>query len=185
MTGRLVHLNGAPGVGKSTLARALVASRPGWLNCDIDVLRHLVGGWQDDHQGTGTLVRPLALAMISTHLAEGHDVVLPQLLANKPELDRFVAAATDVGASYTGILLDLPDESLATRWRQRDTSEPTTEASNLVIASQGGGEAVLGWARCLRVIAETRSDTTVLRLDGLQVGEARVRVEELLEGAPR
>lgn len=33
---RLVHLNGAPGVGKSTLARALVASRPGWLHCDID-----------------------------------------------------------------------------------------------------------------------------------------------------
>ncbi|WP_457205606.1 hypothetical protein [Nocardioides sp. P5_C9_2] len=84
MTGRLIHLNGAPGVGKSTLARALVSSRPGWLNCDIDLLRSLVGGWEDDFVGTGGVVRPLALAMISAHLAEGRSVVLLQMPPHRP-----------------------------------------------------------------------------------------------------
>jgi predicted kinase len=183
VTGRLVHLNGAPGAGKSTIARALVARRPGWLNCDIDVLRHLFGGWEADHTGTGSLVRPVALAMISAHLAGGHDVVLPQLLADPAELERFVAAATGVGASYTGILLDLPDETLADRWRSRDTTQPTTAASNRVIASAGGDEVVLGLARRLRGLAATRTDTTVLGLGGLDVATVLERLEVVLQGA--
>lgn len=41
---RLIHLNGPPGIGKSTLARRYVDAHPGVLNCDIDVLRTLIGG---------------------------------------------------------------------------------------------------------------------------------------------
>ena len=181
MSARLIHLNGAPGVGKSTIARALVASRPGWLNCDIDLLRSLLGGWEDDFVATGAVVRPLALAMISAHLREGRTVVLPQLLADPAELERFVAAATGVGATYTGILLDLPDTTLVTRWRLRDISEPSTAANNRVIASDGGDEAVLDWARRLRELAASRTDTTALVLDGLELGTALGRLEEALD----
>ena len=182
MTGRLVHLNGAPGVGKSTLARALVASRPGWLALDIDVLRPLLGGWED-HAATGHLVRPLALAMISTHLAGGRDVVLPQLLVDPVEIERFVAAAHEVGASYTGILLDLPDDVLAARWRERDVSEPVTAANNRVIAADGGDSVVLDRARRLRGAYAARPDVTVLDLGDDDVADSLARVESLLADA--
>jgi hypothetical protein len=41
-------LAGAPGIGRSTLAGRYVADHPGVLNCDIDVLRTLIGGWGAD-----------------------------------------------------------------------------------------------------------------------------------------
>ncbi|WP_157237202.1 hypothetical protein [Promicromonospora sukumoe] len=41
---RLVLLNGLPGVGKSALAAAWAARRPGTLNLDIDVVRALIIG---------------------------------------------------------------------------------------------------------------------------------------------
>ena len=58
------------------------------LNCDIDVLRTLVGRWEGDFVGAGALIRPMALAMIGTYLAASHDVVLPPMLTDPRELDR-------------------------------------------------------------------------------------------------
>jgi predicted kinase len=181
VTGRLIHLNGAPGVGKSTLARAVVGTRPGWLNCDVDLLRTLVGGWEDDFTGTGSVVRPLALAVISEHLAGGRDVVLPQLLADPAELERFVAAAHRVGASYTGILLDLPDAVLAARWRERDVSDPVTFASNRVIVADGGDEVVLHWGRRLRGAFAARSDVTTVSLEARDAAEALAVLIPMIE----
>jgi adenylate kinase family enzyme len=50
---RLIHLNGPPGIGKSTLARLYVGDHPGVLNLDIDLVRTLIGGWQDRFAETG------------------------------------------------------------------------------------------------------------------------------------
>ena len=44
---RFIHLNGPPGIGKSTVARAFAAEHPGVLNLDIDQVVALIGGWQD------------------------------------------------------------------------------------------------------------------------------------------
>ncbi len=68
---RLIHLNGPPGIGKSTLAQMYADEHPGVLNLDIDRLRALVGGWRDRFAETGELVRPLALDMAGTHLRAG------------------------------------------------------------------------------------------------------------------
>lgn len=62
------------------------------MNCDVDVLRTWVGGWQDDFAQAGELIRPAALAMIGAYLRSGHDVVLPQMLVDPTELARFEAA---------------------------------------------------------------------------------------------
>lgn len=97
---RLILLNGLPGVGKSTLAREFVASRPGTLNLDIDVLRTMLGGpWEE----TAELGRSLALQIIATHLDSGHDVVVPQLVANPGQLRRFERAAP--GYKFVFVLL--------------------------------------------------------------------------------
>lgn len=89
---RLILLNGLPGVGKSAIAKAYVADRPGALNLDIDVLRTLLGGaWEE----TAEPGRALALSIAETHLASGNDVVVPQLVADRQQLARFEAVAKD------------------------------------------------------------------------------------------
>jgi adenylate kinase family enzyme len=45
---RLIHLNGPPGIGKSTIAQLYVDEHPGTLNLDIDRVRCLIGGSRDD-----------------------------------------------------------------------------------------------------------------------------------------
>jgi predicted kinase len=114
----LIHLNGAPGVGKSTIAERYVADHYGVLNCDIDRFRCFVGGWADDFGGTGALIRPVALAMIRAHLDGGRDVVLPQMLASESER-RFRRVATDAGHVYLQLLLQTPPGVAAGRFYDR------------------------------------------------------------------
>ena len=94
---RVVHLNGVPGVGKSTLARRYAADHPDTLDLDIDVLRTLVGGWERDFARAGQLIRPVAMAALQAHLRAGHDVVLPQLTAAADQLAAIRDRTTEAG----------------------------------------------------------------------------------------
>ncbi len=119
----LIHLNGPPGIGKSTLSALYADRHPGTLNLDIDRLHGLVGGWQDDDGRTHDVLRPLALAMASTHLRDGRDVVLPQYLARLEEIEAFEQVARDEGADFHEVvLLDEKAESVARFDRRRDDS---------------------------------------------------------------
>lgn len=80
---RLVVLNGFSGIGKSTLAQAYVESHPGTLNLDIDRVRTFIGGWRQDFVGTGEIVRSMVLAMATSHLSNGRDVIVPQYLSER------------------------------------------------------------------------------------------------------
>ncbi len=145
---RLIHLNGPPGIGKSTLARRYVAEHPGVLNCDIDVLRTFIGGWESDFGKAGALIRPAALSMIQAYLASGHDVVLPQMLIDPTELGRFEACAVDGGAQFVElVLMDTPTSSVA-RFHRRgaDDAEDVWHDQVRAIVAENGGDDEL--ARC-------------------------------------
>ncbi len=160
---RLLHLNGPPGIGKSTIARRYAAEHPGVLCCDIDVLRTLVGGWEDDFAGAGSLVRPAALAMIGAYLGGGHDVVLPQLIARSSELGRFEAAALDVGATYVGVLLtDDLETSLARFHRRGGDQDPWHDQVRRIVAEQGGDDVLAWYHAALADLALHRPDTVVV-----------------------
>jgi predicted kinase len=116
---RLIHLNGPPGIGKSTLARRYAAEHAGVLDLDVDVLRGLLpaSGFLE----AGPLVRPLALAMVTAHLAAGRDVVFPQFLGRVGEVERFEAAARAGGGSFVEVvLLDSRERSVARFDRRGD-----------------------------------------------------------------
>jgi len=116
--GRLILLNGLPGVGKSALARAYVATRPGALNLDIDILRTLLGGpWED----TAEAGRSLALTLIESHLDSGHEVVVPQLVADRDQLKRFEEAAGD--AEFVVVLLEGEPRRGDQPWQQQITPQ--------------------------------------------------------------
>jgi len=79
----LILLNGPPSSGKSTLARRWVVGHPLALNLDIDVVRGLLGGWVETPHESGVAACRLAIAMATTHLADGHDVIVSQFLAQE------------------------------------------------------------------------------------------------------
>jgi hypothetical protein len=142
-----------------------VADHPGVLNCDIDMLRTLVGGWASDFCGAGALIRPAALAMIEAYLASGHDVVLPQMLADPAELVRFEACATNVGAQFVErVLMDAPAACVA-RFHRRGSSEaadPWHDYVRSVVAADGGDAALVRWHAALERLLPERPDAVVI-----------------------
>jgi len=131
----VLHLNGMPGVGKSTLARRWAETHPGTLLLDIDVLRTWVSGWREDFAATGERVRGTALAALSAYVGAGGDVVLPQLLADPAQLARFEQAAVEAGGRFVHVLVEADDAD--ERFARRERDEPWLEAVHALVEAEG------------------------------------------------
>jgi predicted kinase len=142
---RLIHLNGPPGIGKSTLSALYADRNPGTLNLDVDTLHHLVGGWQDEETDTWPAVWSLVRAMAATHLDGGHDVVLPQYIAEINEIIRLEELARGHGASFREIVLLDDREAAIERFNRRaqDSDDPWIRHHHRLI-ELSGGPVVLG-----------------------------------------
>ncbi|PRY56544.1 AAA family ATPase [Glycomyces artemisiae] len=116
---RLILLNGAPAVGKSTLARRYAADRPLALVLDLDQLRRTLGRWRDDPGGAGLRARSIAVAMVREHLAAGYDVVVPQLVGRVEFIERLAAAAAESGAGFDEVYLRDDADRLVRRFAER------------------------------------------------------------------
>lgn len=102
---KFIHLNGPPGIGKSTISKTFAERHPGALNLDIDTVVTLIGGWREMFWETFEAARLLAAAMARSHLAHGHDVIMPQLITNEREISDFKIAAEEARALYCQVLL--------------------------------------------------------------------------------
>ncbi len=168
---RLIHLNGPPGIGKSTIAHRYAANHPGVLNLDIDVLRTLVGGWQEDFDLAGRLVRTAALAMCTAYLRGGHDVVVPQLLADPTQVARFEAAARQAGAAFVERVLMDDRARAASRFNRRGSAEPDGadwhDQVRSIVTNSGGEELLLRYYDSLAaVVAEWPDAVVVSSIEG-------------------
>lgn len=140
---RLIHLNGAPGIGKSTLAARYGDEHPGVLRCDIDALRTMIGGWEHDEQAAAR-ARTVALAMITAYLRTGADVVLPQLVAREEQLERFRRAADEGGGEYVHIMLIASPAATIKRFRARAAGSPDQWTAHATASwdTWGGDDAI-------------------------------------------
>jgi hypothetical protein len=162
----LIHLNGPSGIGKSTVAQLYADRHPGVLNLDTDRIVSLIGGWRENFWQTLGPARALAVGMAETHLRGGSDVIMPQLVAKLPEVDRFEAAAAAAGAEYREIVLLTDHDAHHARW--------TARAPNPIddVMAEFGGTALLRkiYADLTSFVAE-RPDATVIETGDQTVEE--------------
>jgi hypothetical protein len=143
--GRLVHLNGPPGIGKSTLSALYADRHPGTLNLDVDTLHRLVGGWQDEEIDTWPIVWSLVRAMAAAHLDGGRDVLLPQYHGKVSEITGLETLARSCGAGFREVILLDDRQAAIDRFnrRARDSDDPWVRHHHRLI-ELGGGSVVLG-----------------------------------------
>ena len=119
---RLILLNGPPGSGKSTIAKMYVVRHRLALNLDVDMLRSLIGGWQDAPQESGLLARQAALAAAAAHLGAGHDVVVPQYLGRADFIEQLAGLAGHVDARFHEVVLMTSRDEAVRRFDERSRS---------------------------------------------------------------
>jgi hypothetical protein len=145
-------------------------STPGALNCDVDVLRSLIGGWTQDFANAGALIRPAAIAMIGAYLASGHDVVFPQMLLDPAEVTLFEDCALDAGAQFIERwLMDEPDAAIARFYRrgQDEPPDPWHTQVQDIVAAHGGRRALADYHSDLEQLLTQRSSAVVVdSIDG-------------------
>lgn len=123
----LILLNGPPASGKSTIAQRYIDARPLALNLDVDVIRHLLGGWAADPVAAGGTARSLALGMASQHLTAGFDVIVPQFLGRVGFIEKLAGAAATSGARFVEVALWLNRADAVAAFAERSEA-PTTQA---------------------------------------------------------
>jgi len=120
---KLIHLNGPAGIGKDTIAQKYIDIHPFALCIRTDDIITAIGGWQaaENYDPARHMAFNLALKMIETHLASGHDVIIPHLLTDLEEARRLEAVAQKQSAPFVEILLSTAKPDAIDRVFERGT----------------------------------------------------------------
>jgi predicted kinase len=160
---RLIYLNGPPAAGKSSIAQRFVDEHPLALNLDIDTVRALLGRWMDDQEASGLQARRLALAMARAHLSDGHDVVVPQLVARVEFVEQLSAVADECGARFVEVCLSIAKVESRRRFAARvDPSVPGRFNAAELVAHNGGLDSLDELHDAVAAFIATRPDATVI-----------------------
>lgn len=135
---KLILIDGFAGVGKTTLAKRYVADRPLAMDLEGDEIIVMLGQWLAHEKEARELMFELGKAIITTHLASGHDVVVPCLPTNIAHQKAFEDIATKMNAQFFEIAL-ITERGLAIQrllkrgsWGEEGT-DPLTEADLPII----------------------------------------------------
>jgi predicted ABC-type ATPase len=182
---RFIHLNGPPGIGKSTVASAFADRHPGVLNLDIDRVAALVGGYRERFSESFDAGRLLAVAMARVHLAHGHDVIMPQMMTNvnAEELADFESVAAAANADYCQILLIARVEASVDRCMDRAKGAvPGQDVVSRVIERNGGRDFVRKLHAQVTQFSAGRRPHSVIDCESLTVEQTCQALEAALRG---
>ncbi len=135
---KLILLDGFAGVGKTTLAKRYVADHPLAMDLEGDEIIVMLGQWLKHEDKARELLFELGKAMVATHLASGHDVVVPCLPTNAEHQQAFEDIARSDGAQFFEVVLVAEREEAIQRLLKRGTwgeegTDPLTEADLPII----------------------------------------------------
>jgi predicted kinase len=125
----LLLINGAPGVGKSTLAQHYADDHPLTLIIDIDSIRTHLGQWAE-LEASRLVARDLAVALARAHLLDGHDVVVPQYLGRPEFRERLQLLAKETNVPFVEVLLTDDADRITQRFRERRAEYTRTGAQH-------------------------------------------------------
>jgi predicted kinase len=171
-TATLILINGPPAAGKSTLAQRYADDHPLALNLDIDQIRKLLGRWRENSAQSGLLARRVAIAAARAHLAGGHDVIVPQLVARLDFIEQLEATARNSGARFCEVFLLDAKEDLQARYRERGRVEAAAVSPNPAVSTDRT-DAQLGQAYDeLLAVMDARPATAVLRTRSGEIAQS-------------
>ncbi len=127
------------------MARSLAANRPLALNLDVDAVRSALGAWIDQPHESGLAARVLAVAMATTHLGHGHDVIVPQLLVRDTFILELEAVADQTRSRFIEIALIVDRDDAIRAFESRSASpenQQHRDAQHLIERSGGIQELV-------------------------------------------
>jgi len=126
----ILLVNGAFGVGKSTLAEELKRRRPDWLLFDPEevgaMLRRVIGEEHpvDDFQDYLAWRRLVVETARSLRLDTGRDLLMPICLWSPDYFGEVTQGLRDVDPDFRHVCLVAPPEVVRQRLRQRGDTEP-------------------------------------------------------------
>jgi predicted kinase len=180
---QLVHVNGPPGIGKSTLSALYAERHPGTLNLDVDVVHRLVGGWTDEDNRTWEVVTPLIRAMARTQLDGGRDVVVPQYHARLEEISALEDLAREQGAAFREVvLLDERSAAIERFDRRARDDDPYIQYTRRHVGSRGGAARLGAMYDALLDLLRLVPDAAVVPSTAGAVEEAYALLTDVLHG---
>ena len=163
------------------MASAFADRHPGVLNLDIDQVAAMIGGYSDRFSDSFEAGRLLAAAMARIHLANGRDVIMPQMMTNvnAGELACFESAAAAAKAEYCQILLTAPVESAVGRCMER-VNDPRHDVISKVIDENGGRDFLRKLHSQVTQFSADRQPHSVIDCEWLTVEQTCQAVEAAL-----
>jgi len=117
---KLIIINGAPGVGKSTVAEKLHAELLLSFLIVIDTWWKQISNWRENRKESQRLVYKIALVSIDAYLEEGKDVIVDKAILNDIKtLDELVRIGERHGAEVFELVLMASKEVVLERATQR------------------------------------------------------------------
>ncbi|MEP7167707.1 MAG: AAA family ATPase [Candidatus Woesebacteria bacterium] len=123
MKPKLIILNGALGVGKSTLAEKYAAEHPLTLKLDIDEVRRWISHFREEKEISGPLAKKISGEMARVHLQAGYDVIISQIFTQSEPLENLENIARGCGANFYEFLLTTSKEDSIRRFIERGKAE--------------------------------------------------------------
>jgi predicted kinase len=166
---RLILINGAPGVGKSTIARRYAEDYALTLVLDVDQVRGMLGCWLDMPTEAGVLARGMAIEMARVSLREAHDVVVPQFLGRVDFILSLEDLCERTDAEFVEVALLGSREDVVRRFSRRTRESAREEhrlAAELLERSGGTNELDNMYDRLLEVLAARPWTRVVASVDG-------------------
>ena len=182
---RLILINGAPSSGKSTLARRYAEDHPLTLVLDIDIIRGLLGRWLDAPSEAGIIARKMALQMAAVQLAEGRDVVVPQLLGRLPFIEQLEQLCNDANGEFVETaLVSSPEDAVRRFTRRSQNPEDDTHRDAKALQQKHGGDAGVAtmYQAMLDTVAQRPNTHLVETIDG-EIDETYRRLLDCIGGS--